>query len=280
MSFGRAAAWRDDETLARAMIAAAPGSAVGYNNLGKAILSRPGGLDRSRFQEAEPYFAEAVRIYPEYQGALANLGIALSEQGRHREAVPPLERVLALRPDYPGAHFILGMACFQIRRDAEALAHLAEALRQDPDDARLLIDYGGILEAIGRNREARPILLRAVDRAPEDPRALFNLVLVELNLGLAQEAAPRVERLLRWLPRDPGVLVLHGRLLARSADAAAAEAAIREALAIDPAYAEGWYRLAEVLRGQGDAAAGAALARAAELGHPRLADPPGSSEDN
>src|SRR5262249_51989657 len=78
--------WRDWESVARAIVAGAPGSAVGHNNLGTALRLKSGVPEAERKRAAESCFATALSIYPEYPEAMLNYSAVLVEQGRHSEA--------------------------------------------------------------------------------------------------------------------------------------------------------------------------------------------------
>ena len=64
----------------------------------------------------------ALRLWPDFVQARANLGLAFSEEGRTAEAVAELEEAVRAKPDYPEAQAYLGLALFRAGRPAEAAA--------------------------------------------------------------------------------------------------------------------------------------------------------------
>jgi len=266
-AFRRADDWRDDESVARAAIAAAPRAAVGYNNLGVAVL----GGDQpaaQRLPAALGHFLKAIEIYPDYTNALYNAGNVLYQQDEVAAALPFLERSHRLQPDRKGGGYGLGLAYFRLGRDEEALGLLSEATRNWPDEVSFRVDYAAVLESVGRDAEARDELLRALASGAAPPVAQFNLALVEVNLERFADAEPRLRALLEESPDDAAAWVLLGRALAGSGRDDEARSAFERALQLDAGDAEAWYRLGLLQRRRGDPAAATSLERAAALGHP------------
>lgn len=153
-------AWRSEESIARAVIASSPRSALGHAHLGFALWAQ------GRLPEAEPELRQAVRLAPSYAQARHNLGFVLFLEGKTLEAEPELREALRLdpgnaeawvhlgdllldqnrlpeageayrqavlaRPDYPGAHFNLGISLYAQGRVDEAEGEYRETLRLDP----------------------------------------------------------------------------------------------------------------------------------------------------
>ena len=108
-----------------------------------------------RTAEAAAEYSEALRLWPDFIQARANLGLAYSEEGRTTEAIAELEGAVRAKPDYPEAQAYLGLALVRAGRPAEAVAHYEEALRRDPDSADIHYNLAVALRAAGRPAEAR-----------------------------------------------------------------------------------------------------------------------------
>ena len=80
----------------------------------------------------------AVAEQPSFAEAEANLGVALSAQGRLEDGADHLRTAVALRPDYASAHRNLGETYAMQHRLDEALAHYTKALEKRPDNIGLL----------------------------------------------------------------------------------------------------------------------------------------------
>jgi tetratricopeptide (TPR) repeat protein len=165
-----------------------------------------------------------------------NLGVALEAQGRDPEARGEYERALSLKPSLRQAAVNLGVLLEKAGDPRAAQAAYAGVVRDFPEDARarerlavLYLDAGQLEEAW---RLAREALLR-------DPRSVTaNKVLVKVaaqrnQVDLAKLIALRTTKL---DPTDPELPFLSGELAAKEGDDAAAEAAWRKALALDPRF--------------------------------------------
>ena len=93
------------EQVYRSILAAEPGHAEAYNNLGAALAAQ-GKLD-----EAAARFRRAIELRPEYGEAHNNLGNALRDQGKVDEAAASYRRALELTPDDARIHNNLGSRC-------------------------------------------------------------------------------------------------------------------------------------------------------------------------
>jgi tetratricopeptide (TPR) repeat protein len=103
---------------------AEPGSAEAWNELGVVATSI------HRKDIAEDAWRRAVRLQPDNEKALANLGGAIFDQGRPREAREWLERALALDARDPVALLLLGKSLVTSGDRDEARSRLTEALRE------------------------------------------------------------------------------------------------------------------------------------------------------
>jgi hypothetical protein len=73
-----------------------------------------------------------LRRKPDFAEAIANLGVALAEQGRLDEAVDCYREALARRPTYAEASNNLGNTLIRLGRHAEAGPHYDDAVRHRP----------------------------------------------------------------------------------------------------------------------------------------------------
>lgn len=183
-------------------------------------------LDLRRDAEAEQRFRDVLAANPESVPALLGLGRALNRQDRHEEAERVVRSALALAPeDEGGYHLLTDILCD--RRDGDAAVTAAgRALQLAPHDVTSHYQYARALLCVRRPRvrDAYDAAVRAVNLAPHSPDA-HNLV------GLCLDA----------LGNHDG-----------------AQAAFRNALAIDPHHTLAQNNLAasEIDRGRLGSAAG------------------------
>jgi len=107
-----------------------------------------------RVNEAASEYAEALRLWPAFAQARANLGLALATEGKAAEAIAELEQVLRIKPDYAEAHAYLGVALSGAGRLAEAIGQYEEALRLNPGAADVHYNLAVALRSAGRLPEA------------------------------------------------------------------------------------------------------------------------------
>lgn len=134
-------------------------------------------LDLRRNGEAEQRFRDVLASDPESVRALLGLGRAMNRQDRHEEAEQAVRSALALDPEHAGGYQVLvDVLCD--RRDGPAAVAAAEAaLALAPHDFTSHYQHARALLAQRRPRvrDAYGAALRAVDLAPHSPDA-HNLV--------------------------------------------------------------------------------------------------------
>lgn len=89
-------------------------------------------LQRREYAEAEEVLQKAITVYPENARAHMVLGTVYNEQKRAQEAVPALERAIELEPNAWQAHFELGRACLQLGQLEKGSEHAQRAHTLNP----------------------------------------------------------------------------------------------------------------------------------------------------
>lgn len=264
LTWTRAAAFRDEETLWRATLNRHPGAWLAANNLG-ILLGRQG-----RYAEARLLFEDARRLEPGYAETLVNLGniddalrgpgsalawfeqalavdsnnpiahfnagFALERLGRREEALAHYRRTLEERPNTGAAHYNMANTLARLGRLDEAETHYRAAIALDPLDALALSNLGGVLTRTGRYAEALDVLRRAAALRPDDGQVMFNLGQTLLRLRRTDEAVAALLAAARArpdLPDAPRELALAWR---ERGDRAGAESFLREALRRAPDF--------------------------------------------
>ena len=207
-------------------------------------------------------FEAALEALPGDAETVFNVAMALIELGDKPAAEERLREAIALDPDYRQPRYNLALILAE-RNDHEAAErHFRRAAEIDPDDLDARVRWADTLTRLGRTGEAIEILDRvlAVDAALPAGR---------LALGAAQQVAGNTEaartalnRVLEAAPGAPGERSeAHYRLAALleaeasgaagrrvAGDAAMdAESHLREALELDPGFAEAHVLLGRLL---------------------------------
>lgn len=260
--------------LLRRAVKNAPGNAEIRSNLGAALLAAgnpPGAVEA---------FREATRLAPAYVDAHANLAAALVRLGQIDAAIDSFATARRLKPEATRFAKRLGELCLDRERLAEAADWFAAYLAHAPDDASALNNAALACERMGRLTEAEAHYRCALEHRPASPEIANNLANVLQRLGRTAEADALFDRALAappeaWenpasragalcnrgefelalsiygelagrRPDDAGLHEQHGRALMAAGRYAAAEAAFRRALALDP-------EMIDALIGRGDA---------------------------
>ncbi|CAA7613588.1 FkbM family methyltransferase [Magnetospirillum sp. UT-4] len=152
-----------------------------------------------------------------------------------------------------------------------ALALAGRLVAEDPDDPEALALRGGLHRALGHFRPALADLSKALGLDPSDRRVQLELALTLYQLGRLEEARAAYTILVRDTEAPAEAWRGLARLLQGEGRAAAAEAALRRAVAIAPDDLDARLHLADMLASRLD------LAGAAELYHDVLAIDPTSA---
>ena len=153
------------------------------NNLG--VL-----LDKmSRFDEAKKSFKKAIELKPDYAEAHQNLGIIFGKLGHFRNAKECYEKVIEINPNYPVSYNNLGNIEKDLGRLGEAEISYKKAIELKPDFADTYSNLGNVLKDLGRFKEAKASHRKAIELKPESPGFHYNLGLVLYSQNQFKEAA-------------------------------------------------------------------------------------------
>ncbi|MCA9510274.1 MAG: tetratricopeptide repeat protein [Myxococcales bacterium] len=221
-----------------------------------------------------PMAVEAYRrglaVAPDNVELLNSLGFSLFQQGRSQDAIEAFEKALAIDPKHAKAHNNMALAAIDAGELELAEAHYRESLAVEPQPA-VYNDLGFVLERLGMQDEAVASYREALALDPGSAAAHYNLAAWLVREGDYAEAERHFRAALAAKPSAPAHAGL-ALALARQGRADEANASLGEAIALDPAKAEAFRRLAEVELDPGGAASAAPPGR--EILSPRpVAEP-------
>jgi len=202
-------------------------------------------LKLGRLEEAEYVARRAVALAPDSAAALHNLGLVEDAAGRD-SAVATLRRADALRPDSPAILNALGVALDRTGDLHGAEACFRKALGLDPDLRAARENLGSVLFAMGRLAEAEAASRELLARDPASGEGHFRLAFSLLLASRAPEALDVVQRGIERSP-DAKLWNLLGQIFRDLGEPERAIPAIREALRLDPDFADASLHLATVL---------------------------------
>ncbi len=111
------------ERLYRLALRLHPEYEQALNNLGNLLRSQPGGM-----KEAEVMLRRAVEVSPGFAAAWMNLGIVLANKGSHREAEESYANSLRLRKHCPDCLYNLGNLYLKTGEKLRALESFQKAV--------------------------------------------------------------------------------------------------------------------------------------------------------
>jgi arylsulfatase A-like enzyme/Tfp pilus assembly protein PilF len=208
---------------------------------------------------ARKHFERALELDPWNGLALKSLGDLALGEGEAERAHEIFEAAVASGFFHPDLDLSRARTFLLLGRLDEASALVDRFLAGRPDSADALVVKGRVLRAQGRREEAAAELRRALEYAPEHAHGLNELGSTLAELGRREEARAAFERAIAAAPLAPEPR----RNLARLVDGANAERLRREAIELDPGYAEARIDLARQLAETGRAAEAAAEIEAA-----------------
>lgn len=222
------------EQRAAEAIQCAPGNFTAWHLLG--LIS----FRKKNFQQALERYDRALMVRDDVPELYCNRGIVLHALHHLDDALAAYTRALELRPTYVEALNNTGNVYQELRQFQKAIDAYTAALAIRPDDVQLLNNIGAAHRAMGELQEAARCFQKALSAQPDNADALNNLasvlqmegndasVLTQFKQALAQARNPG-QRL--QAAYNLGVLIQSTKK-----SPAAAEAAYKQALSIDPGH--------------------------------------------
>lgn len=239
----------------------------GAHDIAASLMSRALKLDRhdaacwsnrglvaaalGHLDEAMICYDQALQLQPDFADAHNNFGAALQAQGALLEAVEHYRLALASNPMLLDAHLNLGTALNKLARFDEALACYRHVLSLDPASAEAHFSAGNTHQARGNHGAAIASFEQAVALRADYAEAHVNLGSLIGKLGDYAGAESHYRRAVALKP-IPTHLVCLGGSLGAQGRLDEEEGFYRQALALDPHYADAHQNLAWLLLKRGD----------------------------
>ncbi|RWS30803.1 transmembrane and TPR repeat-containing protein-like protein [Leptotrombidium deliense] len=246
--------------------------------------------DKSRLEEADALYRQAISMRADYTQAYINRGDVLIKMNRTQEAQEVYEKALQFDSSNPDIYYNLGVVLLEQTKATQALVYFNKALELEPSHEQALMNSAILMQESGRD-ELRPIAVQRLQRlieqgkgnervffnlgmlamdekdlldgekwfrmaieAKEDFRsALFNLALLLSDSNRPLEAVPFLKQLLKSHPDHIKGLILLGDIYINHVkDLDAAEQCYRQIVQLEPTNIQGQHNLCVVFveRGQ------------------------------
>jgi len=193
----------------------------------------------------------------------------LLAKGQRPEAIRLLQEMINANPRDAEARVLLGSVLMEEGKGPESLAQLTEAVQLRPDWAQAQNALGEALRAFGDPAAARKAFEKAVECDPRLAQAQINLGLVRIEAGDFSLAVPHLNSSIQLLGQRPEAAYPHYLLAIIYSDEAQvnkAAAELKQAVSLQPDFAEAWSDLGTVRKTLlDDAGALAAFEKAVQL---------------
>jgi tetratricopeptide (TPR) repeat protein len=187
---------------------------------------------------------QAVHLNDRFAEGYYLLGVCLRAQRQQPEALWALQRAVRLAPGLMPARETLAALFDDLNRQSDRIEQLEALAALEPDRTDRYVALAMARAETGRTSMAALVLGRAAERRPEDMRVYTALATVWLRIAQEQDDPAALARaldatrtILGHGEPTPADLLLHGRALLLSGDAAGALPMLRAATAqlpVDP----------------------------------------------
>jgi tetratricopeptide (TPR) repeat protein len=188
----------------------------------------------ARALEIDASLVEARRLLVDVHAAL----------GEHEYAIEEGRRYLAQQPGAAKTRIRVAQSLVILGRVEEALKEVQSIPEADRD---VDVNYAIGRIHLGRqeNEEARRYLMKALEQRPDNPDILRSLLDLDRREGRLEESVARIENAATVHEDNANVQQLVGTLALMRGDGAAAEAAFKRAIELDPNLVSSYRQLAQ-----------------------------------
>lgn len=202
--------------------------------------------------EAEHLAQEVLQKDPNYIEGHILLSSIRFAQNDKEHALAELNRAIELNPTRGESYLSLARFYLVTNDASKAEEAFKKAVSVDPNSALVHVEYGKYLVQANRAPEAEAELKKAVEVAPADRNARFTLASfyqINKQLDKAEETYKALADLNKDRPDSQAILADFYSSVGRTDDAVRI---LQGILGKSPEYAQGRYRLAEILMMRGD----------------------------
>jgi tetratricopeptide (TPR) repeat protein len=175
----------------------------------KALKSFEKGIrelyENSRPDRSVDYLRKAIDIYPDYDEAYVQLGLAYLRQGQYAEAQGVIETATVVNPTNARAYMALGTLYNQQGRAQDAFRSLQRALELDPHAWQVHYELGKSLLQLGRAEDAYRHARRALQLNGQGPALHLLVYNLCIRRGDYQAALVEMDEFVKLYPAHPAV---------------------------------------------------------------------------
>ncbi|CAB3380082.1 Hypothetical predicted protein [Cloeon dipterum] len=224
----RSKEWGTEQELFRSALAVCPLNAKVHYNVAK------NAADLGDKQLALEEYTIALKLHPEYEQAMNNLGNLLRDGGHLNEAESLLTQAVTIRPNFAAAWMNLGIVQAGLKKYQDAEESYMTALQHRPKYPDCYYNLGNLYLEQGRHDDAYEAWRNATELKPTHVVAWSNMVIMLDSIGRRQVAEQVGREALTHLPNEAGLHFNLANTLGKLKQFAKAERHFLKATALDP----------------------------------------------
>jgi len=216
------------EAAFRQVLAADPGSAAAYANLGVVAMRR------KEWDRALTFLGKAAKLAPQLSGIRLNIGLVKYRRGDYSGAIPDFASVVQDQPDSAQARYLLGLCDFFAERFEDAVTTLEPLWRQKANDFMYLYVLSVVADGAAQRELSEKALAQLVQVGGDS--AEFHLMLGKAYLN-RQESDKAILELQQAAGMNPSLPFVHfnlGIAYVRTGDSTRGEKEFLEDIRIEP----------------------------------------------
>ncbi len=124
------------------------------NQLDALVKKAFAATDAGEFSDAERYWTDLIKLYPENAAGWSNRGNSKISQNKSQEALIDYNKAVELAPNFPDPYLNRGAALESLGKWEEAIADYDRVLAIDPKDAAAYNNRGNAKAGLGKWEEA------------------------------------------------------------------------------------------------------------------------------
>jgi Tfp pilus assembly protein PilF len=155
-------------------------------------------LDEEKYGDAEKYFRESLKYYPNKARSYINYSALLIDTDRPEAALSLLKKakLLTMTHDERGEWFNnVGMAQFKLKNREEALKNFKKAVMYRPEEPMFWGNLGGAYGSMGDYGDSVSSLKKGLEIAPDSIELSKNLALTYIKMGKYEDAVEALEKI-------------------------------------------------------------------------------------
>ena len=158
---------------------------------------------QKKYAEAEREFQTALKIYPQYDTALADYVSLMFSTNNPAKAMALASQYAAANPNRAAAHFIYGSALATTKKFDQAIQEYQKVVQLDPKSLMAYIHIGQIYELTNRPDDALAAYQKALEIQPTSPLVNNYLGNLYVHKGDLKSAGKYFQAALNQNAHDP-----------------------------------------------------------------------------